>query len=111
MADTAYILWAIVLLTLCSILTRCAYLLLGDYFPLPESVRSAMRYAPVAALAAIVVPELFPMAEGGGAGLFNARALAALVAVLLFLRTQNTLSVIAGGMVAFWIIEAVLAWM
>ncbi|MFA5521980.1 MAG: AzlD domain-containing protein [Castellaniella sp.] len=102
-----YLLGAIVLLTVCSILTRCTYLLFGDRFPLSESVRSALRFAPVAALAAIVVPELFPL-EGGSAVVFNPRALAALAAVLMFWRTRSTLSVILGGMVAFWLIDGLL---
>ena len=103
-----YVLGAILLLTLCSILTRCSYMLFGDRFPLSDGVRRALRYAPVAALIGIVVPELLPWRPGAGV-VFDARALAAVAAILLFLRTQNTLLVILGGMVAFWVLRFLLS--
>lgn len=96
-----YILGVIVVLTLCSILTRCFYMLFGDHFPLSDGVRRAFRYAPVAALVAIIVPELLPWRPEAGLVL-DARALAAVVAILLFIRTRSTMAVIIGGMVAFW---------
>lgn len=102
-----YILGVIVLLTLCSILTRCTYMLFGDYFPLPDGVRRALRYAPVAALVGIVVPELLPWHLDTGIT-FDARILAAIVATLLFLRTGSTIFVIFGGMVAFWVFRFLL---
>lgn len=103
-----YILGAILLLTLCSILTRCSYMLFGDRFPLSDGVRRALRYAPVAALIGIVVPELLPWRPGAGI-VFDARALAAVAAIFLFMRTQNTLVVILGGMVAFWVLRFLLS--
>jgi len=96
-----YILGVIVLLTICSIVTRSSYLLFGDRFPLSDGMRRAFRYAPVAALVGIIVPELFPWNPGSGIVL-DARPLAALAAIFLYLRTGSTLAVIIGGMVAFW---------
>lgn len=103
-----YVLGAIVLLTLCSILTRCSYLLFGDRFPLSAGLRRAFRYAPVAALAGIIVPELVPW-QPGVELVLDARPLAAIVAVVLFLRTGSTLAVIIGGMLAFWAFRFLLA--
>ncbi|NGM87242.1 AzlD domain-containing protein [Parapusillimonas sp. SGNA-6] len=100
-----YILAVIALLTLCSFLTRSGYFLFGDYLPLTESVRRALRYAPTAALIGIVVPELLPWRAEGGVVL-DARVLAALVAIFLFWRTRSTLLVIVGGMAALWILRA-----
>lgn len=102
-----YVLGAILLLTLCSIISRCSYILFGDRFPLSDGVRRALRYAPVAALIGIVIPELLPWRPGAGI-VFDARALAAVAAVFLFLRTRNTLFVIIGGMVAFWVFRFLL---
>lgn len=96
-----YVLAVIIVLTVCSILTRCFYFLFGERFPLSDGVRRGLRYAPVAALMAIIVPELLPWRTGVGIVL-DARVLAAMAAVLMFLRTGNTLVVIVGGMVAFW---------
>jgi branched-subunit amino acid transport protein len=103
-----YILGVIALLTLCSFLTRSGYFLFGDYLPLTESVRRALRYAPTAALIGIVVPELLPWRAEGGAVL-DVKVLAALVAIFLFWRTRSTVLVIVGGMAALWILRALTA--
>ena len=55
-----YILGAIACLTVVSFLTRSGYFLFGDHLPLPDGVRRALRYAPVAALTAIILPEFLP---------------------------------------------------
>lgn len=99
-----YVLGAIGLLTLCSFLTRAGYFLFGDHIPLTDSVRSALRYAPTAALVGIVVPELLPWTESGPVA--DIRVLAALAAILVFWRTRSTVMVIVGGMVAYWILRA-----
>lgn len=102
-----YVLGAILLLTVCSIVTRGSYLVFGDRFPLSEGMRRAFRYAPVAALVGIIVPELLPWSAEAGLTL-DARPLAAIVAIVLFLRTGSTLAVIVGGMVAFWALRFLL---
>jgi branched-subunit amino acid transport protein len=100
-----YILGAIALLAVCSFLTRAGYFLFGDYLPLSEPVRRALRYAPTAALIGIVVPELMPWPAEVGP-VFDLKVLAALVAVGLYWRTRSSLLVIVGGMVAYWILRA-----
>ncbi|HWK70875.1 AzlD domain-containing protein [Pollutimonas sp. M17] len=100
-----YILGVIGLLTLCSVLTRAGYFLFGDYLPLSEPVRRALRYAPTAALIAIVVPELLPWRAGAGPA-FDIKVVAALVAILVFWRTRSTVLIIVGGMVAYWLLKA-----
>ncbi|NYT85356.1 AzlD domain-containing protein [Pollutimonas harenae] len=100
-----YILGGIVLLTLCSFLTRSGYFLFGEHIPLTDSVRSALRYAPTAALVGILVPELLPWTEAGPVA--DIRILAVIAAVLVFWRTRSTVMVIVGGMVAYWILKAV----
>ncbi|HUH59129.1 MAG TPA: AzlD domain-containing protein [Candidimonas sp.] len=102
-----YIFGAIALLTLCSLLTRAGYFLFGDHFPLTDSVRSALRYAPTAALIGIVTPELLPWHEGVGY-VFDIKVVAAAIAVLIYMRTRSSLLVIVAGMAAFWILRAAL---
>ncbi|MCX5589723.1 AzlD domain-containing protein [Alcaligenes endophyticus] len=104
----AYVLGAIALLIVCSVITRTGYFVLGDYLPLPESVRRALRYAPVAALIAIILPELLPWGPETSP-VISAKALAALVAVLAFVRTRNPVLVIVVGMLALWLFRALLA--
>lgn len=103
-----YVLGAILLLSLCSLLTRCGYMLAGDRIPLSDTVRRTLRYAPVAALVAIVVPELLPL-SADPRDLLEPRALAAVAAILMFLRTGSTLLVIVGGMLALWVIDFVVS--
>ena len=104
-----YVLAATGLLLLVSVLTRAGYFVFGDHLPLPDGVRRALRYAPAAALTGIVVPELLPW-EGGLAAFVGIPVLAAIVAVMMFWRTRNSILVIVGGMIAYWILNAA-AWL
>ncbi|OZI31288.1 hypothetical protein CAL29_25530 [Bordetella genomosp. 10] len=96
-----YVYAAIGLLTVCSILTRAGFAVFGDYLPLPDGLRRALRFAPVAALTAIIVPEILPWTPGEGPR-FDARLLAAVVAALVYFRTRSAVLVIVAGMLALW---------
>lgn len=96
-----YVYGAIVLLAFCSVLTRAGFLVFGDYIPLPDSVRRALRYAPASALTAIIVPDLLPWKDGLGP-VFDYRLVAAIVAVALFLRMRSAVLVIVSGMLMLW---------
>ncbi len=100
-AEELYVYAAIGLLTVCSLLTRAGFAVFGDYLPLPDSLRRALRFAPVAALTAIIVPEILPWTPGEGPR-FDIRLLAAVVALLVFLRTRSAVLVIVSGMLALW---------
>lgn len=102
-----YILGAIGLLVLCSFLTRSGYFLFGDYFPLTDKMRRALRYAPTAALTGIIIPELLPWQEGIGA-VFDIKVLSAVIALVVFWRTRNSVMVIVAGMLAYWILRALI---
>lgn len=105
MSETnGYVLGAIGVLTVCSLLTRAGYMVLGDYLPLPEGLRRALRYAPAAALTGIIVPEVLPW-QFGTLPALDVKAVAALVAVGLYWKTRNGLVVIVGGMVAYWLLR------
>jgi len=97
-----YLIGAIALLALCSFIPRTVYFIFGDYVPLRESTRRALRYAPGAALAAIIIPSLFPLASDGTMTVSVDQLLAAITAILVFFRTRNTLFVIGVGMLVFW---------
>jgi len=103
-----YILASIGLLALCSILTRAGYFLFGDYMPLTSGVRRALRFAPVAALIAIVVPELFPLSGAQYTSEVFLKIISAGLAVLVYLHTRNALYLMLSGMVCFWILKALL---
>src|SRR5690606_5350117 len=96
-----YVYGAIALLTICTVLTRSTFHVIGHKIPLSEGVRSGFRYAPAAALTAIIVPELLPLSSEAGGVIVDQRLLAALVAVWIFHKTRNTMLMIVGGMVVF----------
>jgi branched-subunit amino acid transport protein len=101
---TWYAIGAILLLSLCSLLTRATYIVLGDYLPLSDKVRSALRYAPTAALVGIIIPEVLPW-QPGTLPTLDVKAVAAVAGILVYMKTRNTLLLIAGGMVAFWLLR------
>ncbi|MBR8653695.1 AzlD domain-containing protein [Achromobacter sp. Marseille-Q0513] len=96
-----YVYSAILLLTVCSVITRAGFMLFGDYVPLSDNVRRALRYAPAAALTAIVVPDLLPWKAGLGP-VFDYKLVAGVLAVLVFLRTRSAVLVIIVGMLVLW---------
>lgn len=102
-----YIYGAIGLLALCTFLTRASYHLFGHRVPLGDDVRRALRYAPAAALTAIIVPAVLPWTDQGLGTVLDEKIFAALIAVWLYQRTHNNLIMIIGGMAAFWIIRAI----
>jgi len=102
--DAVYVYSAIALLTLCSVLTRTTFLLFGDHLPLPDGLRKALRYAPVAALVAILVPDLLPWVPESGPTL-DLRLFAGIVGCLVFVRTRSSVLIIVAGMVALWILR------
>lgn len=96
-----YILGAVICLTLVSIISRASYFLFGDHLPLPDSVRRALRYAPVAALTAIIIPEIFPWSAQGAPSLDLNKLLAAVIAVLVYIRTQNAVFLMLAGIASY----------
>lgn len=92
----------IALLALATVLTRSSFFMLAST-RMPARVQQALRYAPAAALAAIVLPDL--VLNGGGAGAAidwtNPRLLAGAGATLFFLATRHLLGTIVVGMVLF----------
>ena len=94
--------FTIILLTVATILTRgFAFYLFGDAIKLPPKIQHALRYAPAAALAAIVAPDL---AYSGGVltlSWMNPKLLAAMGAALFFATTRHLLGAIVIGMALF----------
>ena len=101
-----YTIGVIACLAIVSLLTRAGYFVFGDYLPLPEGVRRALRYAPVAALTAIILPEIFPWSAQEAPRLDPYKLIAALVAVLAYLRTRSAVWLMVAGMIAYWLSRA-----
>jgi branched-subunit amino acid transport protein len=86
----------IALLTLATVFTRSLFFLLGGAFKLAPWLEHALRYAPAAALAAILAPDL--LVSGGSLVLpwTNLKLMAAIVAA-----TRHLLGTIIVGMAVF----------
>ena len=74
---------------------------------IPIVVQRALRFVPPAVLSAIIAPEL--LMPGGEFDLSpgNARLLAGVIAMLVAWRTKNVLATIAAGMIALWVLSAI----
>jgi branched-subunit amino acid transport protein len=92
-------------LILVSVLTRTFLLLVGSKFPIPETVQEFLRYAPTAALIAIVLPEVLfmkdPTTQLLELNLFSPQVFGALGGIVGFLLTKSILATIFFGMVFF----------
>lgn len=81
-------LWLIfILLGLATTLPRAGFIVLGNRFSLPPTLQRALRYAPAAALAAIVVPDV--LLVGGSVEPINPKLAAAIAAILVATRWRN----------------------
>ena len=73
-------LWAIfVLVGLCTFLPRSSFIVAGSRVRLPATLQRALRYAPAAALAALILPDV--VSVSGELQPANPKLLAALVVV------------------------------
>lgn len=102
--DLGYVLGAVAVLAACSVITRAGYLLVGHWMPLPEGLRRALRYAPVAALVGIIVPDLLPW-SGHDWPQVDLRLPAALVGIWVMVQTRSALLTILVGMLALWLMR------
>ena len=75
---------------------------------IPLIVQRALRFVPPAVLTAIVVPELLYRNDQIDVSLTNARLLAGLIAIVVAWRTKNALITIGAGMIALWVLQAVI---
>ena len=95
-------------MALATVLSRSAFFLLGHAVKLPPRVQHALRYAPAAAMAAIVAPDLMLSDATLNLSWTNPRLLAALGATLFFLATKHLLGTIVVGMLLFTALRLVL---
>lgn len=98
----------IILLTLATLLTRSSLFLLGHAVKLPPRVQHALRYAPAAALAAIVAPDLLMTGGAVSVTWMNPKLMAGLGATLFFMTTRHLLGTILVGMALFTVLRLAL---
>jgi branched-subunit amino acid transport protein len=92
-------------LTLLTIVTRNAFLVVGHRVTLPARVQHALRFAPACALVALVVPEVVLQSGALAISFSNPKLIAALVAVMVIVSTRRTVAAIALGMLAYTLVR------
>ncbi len=100
-----YIWGAIVGMTVVTALTRAFFLLGGERAVLPPRVQRALRYAPAAALVAVVVPDVLETPQGLSIGLGNHALYGALAGLGWFLWRRSMIGTIIVGMIAFTLLR------
>ncbi len=84
-------------------LSRAIFVVPGSRMSLPPTIERVLRYAPAAALVAIIVPDLFRLEGVVTLSVDNPRVVAGVVAIAVAARTRNILLTIASGMAALWL--------
>lgn len=98
-------------LTVITVVARCFFFLSERELVLPDWVKRGLRYAPLAALAAVVAPELV-MSQGAlmTEPWLDARIYAALAATLYFFWRRGILGTILTGMAVLLPLRLGLGW-
>lgn len=89
-------------------LMRSLPIMLHGAVPTPPWLERLLKHVPVAALTALVVPGALYVKANGAYEFAPARTIAAAIALLVALRTKNTLLTLGAGMAALWVAQALL---
>jgi branched-subunit amino acid transport protein len=93
-----------------TVLTRCFFFILDRPWSLPGWAERALQYAPVAALAGVIAPEVV-MSSGQFVSTWqDARLFAASAGVLLYFWRRSVLLTMVGGMAVYLPLHLGLGW-
>jgi branched-subunit amino acid transport protein len=106
MTVDAWFAWALIAgLGLGAFFTRAVFVLPGSRLKLPAMAERVLRYAPAAAIMAIILPDLAFSHGGLSISIENPKLIAGLVAFGLAAGTRSVLVTIAGGMAALLLLR------
>ena len=101
---------AIAGLTLITVLARAFFMIPEREIPMPDWLRRGLKYAPLAALTAVIAPEIF-MTQGALSGsLQDARLPAVLCATAYYFWRRGILGTIVVGMLVYLPLHIGLGW-
>jgi branched-subunit amino acid transport protein len=93
-----------------TVITRSFFFISRKEFKLPAWAERGLQYAPIAALSAVIVPEII-MAQGELiTTLSDARIYGALAGAAVFYWRRNTLACIAAGMAVYLSLRLIFGW-
>ena len=93
-----------------TVLTRCFFFILDRPWSLPSWAHRALHYAPVAALAGVVAPEIVMSNGHLAASWQDARIFAALAGALVFFWRRSVLLTLVLGMAVYLPLHLALHW-
>ena len=108
--STWHVLVAIAGLTLVSVVTRGFFLIPEREVPIPAWLREALRYAPLAALVAVLLPEIAMTGDHLIDPWKDARLYATAMGILVFCTTRNLLATILAGSAVLLALRLGLGW-
>ncbi len=99
---TSFETWSVIVgLTAITYLTRGFFLLMGTRVELSPTIQKSLRYAPAAALVAVIVPEIFFPPGSTEIELNNPQLWGGIASILGFLATKSMVLTIILGMVVY----------
>jgi len=101
---------AIAGLTVVSIVTRGFFMFPERELPIPAWLREALRYAPLAALVAVLVPEMAMTDDHLIATWKDARIYATVTGILVFCTSRSLLGTILAGTAVLLALRLTLGW-
>lgn len=106
MAAESWLVWALIAgMAAIAFLTRAVFILPGSHLRLPPTAERMLRYAPAAALMAIIVPDIALVQGALSISIENPRLVGGLVAFALAASTRSVFATIAGGMLALTLVR------
>ena len=96
------------LLAATTLITRGSFIMAGEKGRLPPALQRALRYAPAAALSALVMPDL--LLDAAGFDPFNPKLAAGLVVILVALRSRNPWLPFILGMATLLVLRKGFGW-
>lgn len=110
MNETLYAVIAILGLALITVVTRAFFMIPERELPLPGWLKQGLRYAPLAALAAVVAPEIV-MTQGELIGTWkDARLFGAAAATAYFFWRRGILGTIVSGTAVLLVLRLGFGW-
>jgi len=105
MGSTAYLIAAIVGLTLVTVASRSSFFMLPARIELPANVERALRYAPACALTAIITQGVLARDHQPYVSVHNFEMWAVVAAALVFAKTRNMIAMMVVGMTVFTVLR------
>jgi branched-subunit amino acid transport protein len=97
-------------LTLVTVITRCFFLFSSKPWQLPDWVNRGLLYAPIAALSAVILPEIVMTNAQVLSSWHDAKLLAALVGAGVYFWRKSVLLTMSLGMLVYLPLHVVWGW-